>query len=241
MSQRREQPLIVFTEEDVSDGVSRCLKSLVCKIISKKPVHTNSLQNALSGIWCSPSGFKVEELGTKLFQFFFDKESDMDRILRGNPWIFRNSWLCLQRWERNSDPESLCFSKVPLKVQISGLTAHCRPAHMGRRIGACLGEVKESDIFESKERGSFIKIPVEFDISKPLRPGVNVGSQEDGVMWVDFQYERLPQFCYPCGLIGHEEDFCGAHPDKSTRDNQKESDLGPWLRAYIVGRKLIDQ
>ncbi|KAJ1424954.1 Zinc knuckle CX2CX4HX4C [Sesbania bispinosa] len=107
---------------------------------------------------------------------------------------------------------------VPLKVQIWGLPLHCRTA----KIGASIGEVMESDIFETKEKGSFIK--------------VHVGSKTDRVSWVDFLYERIPQFCYSCGLIGHDEDGC----TKRTEENNVENDapfLGPWLRASQVGRK----
>ncbi|KAJ1401079.1 Zinc finger, CCHC-type [Sesbania bispinosa] len=215
MTQRNAPPIVIFTEEDVVEGVSRCQKSIVGKFISTKPVHVNSLQNALS-------------------------ESDLERVLKGSPWIFKNYWLCLQRWDRNLEPGSLNFSTVPLKIQIWGLPFHCRSVSMGRRIGACLGEVKQSNIFESREKGSFIKVLVDFDLSKPLLAGVNVGSQVDGIMWVDFRYERLPQFCYSCGLIGHEEDDCENVHVQAERDGQEESTLGPWLRSSVLGRKVVE-
>ncbi|KAJ1388771.1 Zinc knuckle CX2CX4HX4C [Sesbania bispinosa] len=214
MSHNPSPPIVVFTEEDISDGISLCSKSLVGRLLMEKPVHVNSLQNALAGIWCYPKGLIVVEVESKTFQFFFDSESDMERILRGSPWIFRNSWLCLRRWERNQELRTLSFNIVPLKVQIWGLPSHCKTPRMGQRIGACLGEVKESEIFEVRERGSFIKILVEVDVTKPLKPGINIGSQADGVLWVDFQYERLAQFCYACGLVGHEEDTCVTRKDQ---------------------------
>ncbi|KAJ1399445.1 Zinc finger, CCHC-type [Sesbania bispinosa] len=237
MSQTRSSPLIVFTEEDVTEGVDRCHKSLIGKFLTEKPVHTNSLQNALTGIWCNPKGLKVEELEPKLFQFFLEEESDLDRILRGSPWIFRNSWLVLNRWDRNIEPALMNFSTVPLKIQIWGLPFHCRTVQMGRKIGACMGTVRDSEIFEVRDRGSFIKILVDFDTTKPLLPGVNVGSRVDGVLWVDFRFERLPQFCYSCGLIGHEEDSCRSDPVHANNDDTEGQGLGPWLRASAVGRK----
>ncbi|KAJ1381862.1 Zinc knuckle CX2CX4HX4C [Sesbania bispinosa] len=211
MSRNHQPPLVVFTEEDISDGISLCTRSLIGRIITEKPVHVNSLQNALSGIWCNPKGFKVEEVEPKTFQSFFEAESDMERILRGSLWIFHNSWLCLQCWERNQDLSMLNFTFVPLKVQIWGLPFHCRTTKMGYRIGSCLGEVKDSAIFE-----------------------------ENGVMWVDFQYERLPQFCYSCGLVVHEEDTCGSHTSQVEQEDRGEGNLGPWLRGSQVGRRIAD-
>ncbi|KAJ1379230.1 Zinc knuckle CX2CX4HX4C [Sesbania bispinosa] len=107
---------------------------------------------------------------------------------------------------------------------------------MGFKIGASIGEVFDSELFETKEKGSFIKIMVCFDTTKPLKPGIHVGSKSDGVSWVDFLYEKIPQFCYSCGLVGHDEDGCS----QQTGENKKETDapmLGPWLRATQWGRK----
>ncbi|KAJ1381728.1 Zinc knuckle CX2CX4HX4C [Sesbania bispinosa] len=108
---------------------------------------------------------------------------------------------------------------------------------MGYKVGTCLGNVVESDVFEERDRGTFLKVMVEIDISKPLLPGIPVGSHKDGVTWVDFQYERLPQFCYWCGRVGHNEDMC-KDSNIDLRDNSSgRKDFGPWMRASHFGRK----
>ncbi|KAJ1429806.1 hypothetical protein SESBI_08213 [Sesbania bispinosa] len=107
--------IIIYDDEDVNEGISTCSRSLVGKIITEKPIHTNSLQNALAGIWCNPRGFKIEEIKNKTFQFFFNEGRDAERVLKGNSWLFRNSWLVLQRWERGQNIEDMDFSKIPIK------------------------------------------------------------------------------------------------------------------------------
>ncbi|KAJ1390668.1 Zinc knuckle CX2CX4HX4C [Sesbania bispinosa] len=201
-------PIIIFNEDDVSDGISSCVRSLIGKSITTKPIHADSLQNALSGIWCNPKGFKVEEVGDKTFQFWFDDETDAQRILKGSPWIFQNSWLNLNRWERNLDTSQMNFSIVPLKVQIWGLPPHCKTTKMGFRIRACLGTA-----------------------------GINIGSQSDGIMWVDFHFDCLPRFCYTCGLVGHEESYCTVREQHGKKE-EEENVLGPWLREAQFGRRL---
>ncbi|KAJ1377069.1 Zinc finger, CCHC-type [Sesbania bispinosa] len=152
-----DQPLIVlYDDEDVSEGIKSCNRSLVGKILTQKPIHLNSLHNALSGMWCNPRGLRVEEVAPKTFQFFFEEEGDAIRILKGSPWLFRNSWKLM-----------------------------------------------------------YLKLENE----------------------VDFQYERLPQFCYSCGLIGHDEDQCKQHKADQNSDDSREKEFGPWLRASLVGRK----
>ncbi|KAJ1381460.1 Zinc knuckle CX2CX4HX4C [Sesbania bispinosa] len=114
---------------------------------------------------------------------------------------------------------------------------------MGFEIGACMGEVMESDIFETKEQGTFIKVLVLFYATKPLKSGISVASRTNGVSWVDFVYERLPQFCYSCGVIGHDEDGCNRRKYvENVVDNDAVS-FGPWMRSSQMGRKIpnIDQ
>ncbi|KAJ1379880.1 Zinc finger, CCHC-type [Sesbania bispinosa] len=231
-------PIIIYDDEDVSEGIRSCSKSLVGKILTKKLIHTNSLLSALAGIWCNPKGLRIEECGSKTFQFFFEEESDVDRILSNNPWLFRNSWLVLKKWHRGIEIEKLNFTKIPVRMQLWGLPTHCRTPKMGMKIGSSMGKVLESDIYETKEAGAYIRTLVEIDSLKPLLPGITVGSKKDGLSWVDFKYERLPQFCYKCGLIGHEEDHCSTETIIVSVDDQDVQEFGPWMRASQVGRKL---
>lgn len=63
-----DDPLIIFNEEDVQEGLDSCRNrnSKVGKIITEKPIHKNSIQSALANIWCNPRGFRVEEIQGKL-------------------------------------------------------------------------------------------------------------------------------------------------------------------------------
>ena len=58
----------------------------------------------------------------------------------------------------------------------------------------------------------FLRIRVEVPINKPLCRGGYVKNEEGGRYWVDFRYERLPNFCYIYGLLGHDEKHCQASP-----------------------------
>jgi hypothetical protein len=79
---------------------------------------------------------------------------------------------------------------------------------------------------------------VMLEISKPLRKGTHIGSKADGIFWVDFKYEKLPQFCFYCGCVGHGEIGCVASKDDD--EHIKSKKLGPWLRTNIGGRRVND-
>ncbi|KAJ1403686.1 Zinc knuckle CX2CX4HX4C [Sesbania bispinosa] len=219
---------IVFEEEDIQEGLEECGNSVVGKLTTEKSIHVNSLSNAFNSIWNEPKGFKVIDLvGEKIFQFFFQDS----RVVKGQPWSFRNSWLILKRWERHLNPNDMDFRNIQVWVQLWGLPIHCRTRQMGRRIGACMGTVSDADIYEIQGMGSYVRILVEIDVSKPLLPGINAGSKSDGVFWVDFQFEKLPQFCYQCGM---KRRAVLQGIGKMKTGNQ----LGPWLRASLFGRRI---
>lgn len=76
---------VKICEHDRVEGVSRCEKSLVGRVLTRKPVNKGASEAAFGSIWENPSGFRVEEIRPRIFQFFFEKESDLERILVGGP------------------------------------------------------------------------------------------------------------------------------------------------------------
>ena len=156
----------------------------------------------------------------------------MNRILKGSPWLFRNSWLLLRRWERNMNLLETYFSIVEIWVQIWGIPEHCKTVKLGMKIVAILGEVRDCALFElGGSQSRIIKALVNMKINTPIRKGVNMGSKEDGLAWVDFKYERLPTFCYFCGVVGHDENSCDLANGDENSKRKRSKELGPWLRA----------
>lgn len=51
-----------------------------------------------------------------------------------------------------------------------------------------------------------------------------------------FKYERLPNFCYQCGLLEHDLKDC-KHKDEINKEGEMgEFQYGPWLRGDPVRR-----
>ena len=86
-----EEALVVFDEGDVADGIAGCENSLIKKVISEKTIHKQAIQTAMANIWNNPYGFRVEDLGNRLFQFYFDDEVARCTALRRKPWIYHNA------------------------------------------------------------------------------------------------------------------------------------------------------
>jgi hypothetical protein len=90
------------------------------------------------------------------------------------------------------------------------------------------------DMKESNRMGKFLRIRVSVDLTKPLKRGSKLNFQGKEI-WVDYKYERLPNFCFACGRIGHQMRDCEDIEDHDevqySELEEKQQAFGPWLRV----------
>ncbi|KAK4847661.1 hypothetical protein QYF36_004411 [Acer negundo] len=87
--------------------------------------------------------------------------------------------------------------------------------------------------------GKFLRVRVAILVDKPLRRFLRVdvlGDGEETIMPI--QYERLPNFCFRCGLLGHMLRECPEN-DKPLID--RELTYGTWMRAAGPVRNPMQQ
>lgn len=73
---------------------------------------------------------------------------------------------------------------------------------------------------------------MEVDISCPLVPGFPLEREQLPDLWIPFKFEKLGNFCFGCGMLGHDQRDC---QDKGAQILLKEgvslNFFGKWLRA----------
>ena len=69
------------------------------------------------------------------------------------------------------------------------------------------------------------------DIRKPLRRGMKVKKPGEEWYWVNYKYERLPTFCYFCGMLGHSKTLCETMSNRSLVKDPGEK----WLWTSLLG------
>lgn len=103
-------------------------------------------------------------------------------------------------------------------------------------MGALLGTIEASELYEYPGRNIIIKIKVAINVHNPISSGIHVGNLIDGTTLVDFRYEFLPLVCFNCGLLGHGEKLCQNQP----LEHGNLAPLGPWIRSSQYGRHIMD-
>lgn len=78
---------------------------------------------------------------------------------------------------------------------------------------------------------SFLRFRVSLDITKPLSLGYYMEREGLETLFLTFKYERLGNFCYACGRLGHGDENC-IYP----KDQELAKHVGLKLKANTVKR-----
>jgi hypothetical protein len=123
------------------------------------------------------------------------------------------------------------FSKVLFWVRMFHLPLACMNETMGVKIGSSVGEVEEVETdVDGIGWGEYLRVRIKLDIMKPLARG-RVLKLNGESSWIEFQYERLPTFCFRCGVIQHEAGGCSAKYRAFSPTESSQAQFGTWLRA----------
>ena len=132
------------------------------------------------------------------------------------------------------------FEKTKLWVQIHGLPIKYMTIEAAKKIGSVLGEVFTPTDPKVFDGGHFIHIQALIDLSMPLCCGrlIFVGGGGKQVR-VAFKYERLPNLCYWCGRLTHDDRDCELWIDSEGTLTPEQREFRPHLRAppFVAARK----
>ena len=225
---REEEEDIVVANSSSSGNLEECSLSLFGRLLSDRHQNLRALKNTLRAAWKMGSDLRIVEVGNSILQFKFGSKCQLEWVEKSGPWNFENNLLLLCRWRKGLTSKNICFSHSPFWVQIWGLPFENMVENFGREIGSKIGKVLEVDKRALQaDQAKFLRVRVEVQLDKPLRRGGFVKNDENDRIWVDFRYERLPIFCYKCGILGHDDKHCLVNPMENPAGNQ----YGEWLKA----------
>lgn len=110
-------------------------------------------------------------------------------------------------------------------------------AHQG--IGKIIGDAMGTflSVEDESQKGSVVsslRMRVCIDITKPLRRCMNLDGPNRQELQIRFQYERLPNFCYYCGILDHlvkDSQKCSDLVDESGEVPDSHLKYGDWMHT----------
>ena len=80
---------------------------------------------------------------------------------------------------------------------------------IGIILGETIGEVEKMDAGGGQMAwGRYLRVRIIINFKKPLKRGSRITISRSGSVIVVFKYEKLPDFCYMCGYLDHQENDC---------------------------------
>ncbi|TXG56775.1 hypothetical protein EZV62_018088 [Acer yangbiense] len=189
---------------------------------------------------CGSLRVAIEAVGVNIFMFHFINQEEQNHIWQRGSWYFDKSLIILEKPEGMGNISLLRFNKVELWIQIHDVPIMCMNRRTAKWMAKQLGKVIEIPM-ESKDCwGKFMKVKVLIDISKSLKRWLRLKlDKSTNILMVSLKYERLPEFCYVCGRIGHASKECF---DEEAKIEALKGDLtkyGSWMRASVTDKQKI--
>ncbi|XP_020699577.1 uncharacterized protein LOC110111872 [Dendrobium catenatum] len=228
-------------------------KSLVIKVFGRNlPSHMVAWE--LRRQWNKFGQFHFTTLGKGWFLCSFSSEEMTKAAHSGGPWFINGHIIGMEKWTPKFSTESNKGLSSPIWIRMPHLPLQCwdekNVACIASRIGKPL--MLDGNIFHWGRR-EFSRICVRISLDQPLPLGVWVDSIS-GRFFQLMEYEKVSNFCFGCGKIGHLENECelkNNNPkvmkvsvDNSSRNDMgktqeviKEPNYGPWIMVNNKKRR----
>ena len=160
-----EEEVIMISEEARLPEIESCTLSLIGKFLTCKAFNKRAVLSTMKRVWGMQSDLQIVEVGTNLFQFKFQSEFDLIRVLKGGPWCFDNQLLMLKRWHKGMTASNVKLECASLWVQIWGAPFDTLSAKVATEVGSRLGTV---DDVESRQRQDMQNFFMRVRIALPI-------------------------------------------------------------------------
>ncbi|XP_019149753.1 PREDICTED: uncharacterized protein LOC109146514 [Ipomoea nil] len=204
--------------------------SVVGHFLTKKLIKVEYMRQVLASVWQPVFGMRVTELHSNLFLFAFYHETDMVRVLEEGPWSFDNHTLVCRRVPAGYLPGEVKLDTLDMWIQVYDLPLGYTSNVVLEQVGNFVGTFIHCD--DRRVGGpvkTFYRVRVAVPVDKPLKRRMKLIRRDKTWGWVNLKYERLHNFCFYYGILGHLEKFCAKA--RVSGVNREHYPYGDWMRA----------
>jgi hypothetical protein len=126
----------------------------------------------------------------------------------------------MKKYDVDVQPQDVVFDRLAIWARILALPNRLMNSQRGVEIAKPIGLVKKvvSDAL-GRCWGGFMRVRVEIKVHEPLVRYVTVFSSKlQSTDMYQVQYEKLPYYCFSCGLLGHSALSCATPAERDEKD-----------------------
>lgn len=182
---------------------------VVGRVLSPYPVDPALVVNELRGPWRLRGDAMAQRVTSedRCFIITFKEEGDRRHVLQAGPWHFRDDAVVLAAFEGKGNPADVPLDSINIWAQIWGLPVPIKTVEMGYLLGGKLGKVVTVSQVNKMIVDEHLRVRVVHRLDEPLRKFIDTivtipdGKTIESIYYV--KYEKLPNFCFCCGILGH--------------------------------------
>lgn len=223
-------------EVDVGDGASyenpsNVTYDLVGRVVAEKSYSAHTLQLNIERLLRPVRGFQFQSLGANKFVLKFNHQLDRTHAMEGCPWLMDRHALLLSLIPDEASPEMMILNFMNIVVRLHHIPMMYRKVDVVSRLCEKMGMVLEVIPPKGSTYQEYIRVRVQLQISEPFQRGTYMRLKGGARIWVSFTYERMPIYCFLCGLVGHLEKKCQLRFANGFVDPGRNFPYGEWLKA----------
>ncbi|KAL5745637.1 hypothetical protein ACOSP7_026783 [Xanthoceras sorbifolium] len=235
-------PVLDIAGDVQADGIKSVEHYLVGKILSRRKVNREAFRGTIEQIWGTVDRIEIEMVGNNVFVFHFQSLEDKAMVWSRGPWHFDKNLIVLEKPVGPGAISQLRFQFSEFWIHIYTIPLACMNYKVARLIAEEVGTIVDFPMDSKDLWGKFMRIKVRIDITKPLKRGIRMRLENfDTMITALIKYERLPDFCYGCGFIGHSVKECHNSEVMKSIIEGVEPKFGVWHRASPLDRLKLRQ
>ncbi|KAK1612361.1 hypothetical protein QYE76_036034 [Lolium multiflorum] len=136
--------------------------------------------------------------------------------MEGSPWKVGTHAVLMKKYDADVPPSQVVFDRMAIWARILNLPSRLMNSDRGTEIAKPIGLVKKVESDElGRCWGPYMRVRVEIAVQEPLLRFISVySSRLQTTARYEVQYERLPFYCFSCGLLGHSTLVCENPADR---------------------------
>ncbi|MBA0730767.1 hypothetical protein Golax_022563, partial [Gossypium laxum] len=177
----------------------------VGKIMAIEKPNREAMYRVLRSLWLTKYEVNFVALNEEVIMVKFGYVEDRNRILNMMPWLFDNCLFAMLPFVKDKELETNEFNFSSFWLRIYNIPLEYMERQIAMDVGKAIGELVAIDW---KDRnGGWTEVmrllKVKINVSNLLRRVVRLVGRNGVEMVCAIKFERLPAFCYYCGIIGH--------------------------------------
>ncbi|XP_013658092.2 uncharacterized protein LOC106362793 [Brassica napus] len=141
------------------------------------------------------------------FQFIFQREEDLQTVLKDRPWSYNHWAMVLERWTA-SPPENF-LGTMEIWIRIRNIPAYHFTIGTMDRLASEVGKVEEI-AYDPKVSHfkDYVRAKVTFNVENPAKASRKLSTKSGGTVDIEFEYEKIHKRCFHCLRLTHEKIRC---------------------------------